>query len=361
MHSDEAKQDAILLNAMVVGGEGSFVMSKLAKSLRRHGIRVTDHVDWYASRPPQRLPSAIDLVYICTDMVSHKLSEPCMNLARQSGIPYVNGTRKWAESVTRLAQAGFPMLAVVEEHLQDVPDNHAQDNSCTMTEEVKEIEVEDQEVSNVNVNINIKEESMTNTISTPISETYAQRFAFTNIKQRCYIQGFIQAPTNTSDELWAIIKENPVLSGCGLDSTRAKIARTQLGITVTRVAQDRVVCIDREKFANTAIAVGSNDCLIPEEKYVVGVVGKVASISNDSQQAQVKEVAETTGKKSEATPDKVVEEAAAVPNVKNESRVIEILRDLRKAMLGEGYVEIMVNFEEVKYKRIQITEGKFDL
>jgi len=107
--------------------------------------------------------------------------------------------------------------------------------------------------------------------------------------------------------------------------------------------------------------VGSNDCLIPEEKYVVGVVGKVASISNDSQQDQVKEVAETTGKKSEATPDKVVEEAAAVPNVKNESRVIEILRDLRKAMLSEGYVEIMVNFEEVKYKRIQITEGKFDL
>lgn len=358
MQRDEASQDAVLLNAMVVGGEGSFVMSKLAKSLLRHGIRVTEHLDWYESRPPRRLPTAIDLVYICTDMVSHKLSEPCMNLARQSGIPYVNGTRKWAESVTRLAQAGFPMLAVAEEHLEDVPVNQSEDNLYTMTEEAKEIEVSDQEVSNVNVNINnIKEESMTNTNNAPISEIYPARFAVTNIKQRCYIQGLIQAPTNTSDELWAIIKDEPILSGCGLDSTRAKFARTQLGITVTRVGQDRVVCIDREKFADTAIAVGSNYCRIPEEKYIVGVAGKVVSIINESQQVQVEEVAEIIENKSVATPDKVVEEAS----VKSASSVIEILRDLRKAMIGEGYVEIMINFEEVKYKRIQITEGKFEL
>lgn len=93
---------------MVVGGQESFVKDKLARSLKRHGIGVHTHLSWTKRRPPSTLPKGIDLVYICTDMVGHGLAEPCVKYARDLGIPFVNGTRKWAESIERLTQAGFP-------------------------------------------------------------------------------------------------------------------------------------------------------------------------------------------------------------------------------------------------------------
>ena len=103
-------QSQVLKQALVVGGQANFVMDKLSKSLKRHGIGVHTHLSWKKRRPPAALPKGIDLVYICTDMVGHGLSAPCMNYARELGIPYVNGTRKWAESIERLTAAGFPLI-----------------------------------------------------------------------------------------------------------------------------------------------------------------------------------------------------------------------------------------------------------
>ena len=101
-----------LKQALVAGGQANFVADKLSKSLARHGIRIHTHWSWDKKKPPQKFPEGIDLVYICTDMIGHNLANPCVEYARTAGIPFVNGTRKWAESIERLAGAGFPLVDV---------------------------------------------------------------------------------------------------------------------------------------------------------------------------------------------------------------------------------------------------------
>jgi len=326
------EQQPPLWRALVVGGEESFVKSRLSQSLAKHNIGIEGHLDWSLRRPPRQLPAGVDLVYICTDMVGHNLSEPCMNMARDAGIPYVNGTRKWAESATRLTKAGFPLLPASATTVAALP--------------IKEI-VETQPEAEVAVQAPIETSSDRAAVTADthkedqtMSKT-ANAFIPTNLKQREYILALIRNPTQTNAEIWADISGSPHLAGCKLDEMRCKWARIQLGITVTRISSTRFVNIDRDKFADTAIAVGANDCKIPDPQYVIPVSGALVVTTP------------------EPTPSAPVVEAK--PEAKAATSLVDAIRALREAMKGEGYIELVVTQDEVKFKRIQILEGTITL
>ena len=98
------------LTVLVVGGEHRFVQGTLSSNLARHGMLVVGHWDWKLRQPPTSLPTGLHCVYVATDMVGHNLSNAAVSLAKASNITVVNGTRKWAESSSRIVRAGFPEI-----------------------------------------------------------------------------------------------------------------------------------------------------------------------------------------------------------------------------------------------------------
>ena len=325
-------------NALVVGGEPSFVMSKLSKSLQKHGIQVTSHLDWTTSRAPKTLPTGVDLVYICTDMVGHNLSEPCMNLARDADIPYVNGTRKWAESVARLTQAGFPLLPLTTKL------------AASQVEIVEEVPTEPESAAPVAETEQTSSSSNQQEVNMPKTQNGA--LSIDNPKQRLYILSLIRAPYQTNREIWEDIKSSPILAGHSQDEVRARQARIQLGINVTRRALERIITIDRDKFAMTAIEVGANDCTIPDAQYIVPLSGGAPIV--EQPKAPVVEVVEAPV----PVPAPVV-----VPDLKQDpiARLRDAVRELQAAMRDVNYVEVVVTEREVKFKQVQVVEGSFTL
>lgn len=91
---------------LVVGGHGSFVVDRLRANLRRHNIEIVHHWDYALRRPPE-IPQDIDAVYICTDAVSHNLSDAATAGAKKRGLRIISGSRKWAPTAQHLRLLGF--------------------------------------------------------------------------------------------------------------------------------------------------------------------------------------------------------------------------------------------------------------
>ena len=95
-----------MYRTLVVGGEASFVQRKLTPRLRRHFLRVTAHWPW--KKQAGAFPDAIDVLFVCTDMLAHSLSNAAVEEARKRGIQVIMGGRKHALNIEKLEAAGFP-------------------------------------------------------------------------------------------------------------------------------------------------------------------------------------------------------------------------------------------------------------
>lgn len=95
-----------MYRTLVVGGEASFVQRKLTPRLRRHFLRVTAHWPW--KKQAGAFPDAIDVLFVCTDMLAHSLSNTAVEEARKRNIPIIMGGRKHALNIEKLEAAGFP-------------------------------------------------------------------------------------------------------------------------------------------------------------------------------------------------------------------------------------------------------------
>ena len=285
MASYPEKQDQPLKQALVVGGQGSFVKEKLAKSLARHGIQVLTHWSWERKRPPQVFPQGVDLVYICTDMVGHGLSEPCMNWARENGLPYINGTRKWAESIIRLTQGGFPLIDpvnnvpdLIEEIRRSRPakamevgpsDIEIRALSAALSGSVEEESdskaAYNKDTGHVEVPVHGKPSSIITSISLPAStpdnepmetapmtsaaSTY--HMALSNPKQREYMRALAFNPDADNAQIWNTLSLMPLFQGAKFDNERAAVARKVMGITVARKGGYRRSLVDVDTFHAT--------------------------------------------------------------------------------------------------------------
>lgn len=262
-------------SALVVGGQPSFVKEKLAKSLARHGIRIHTHWSWEKRRPPQKFPVGLDLVYICTDMVGHSLSEPCMNWARENGLPYINGTRKWAESIIRLTQGGFPLL----DPFTDVPEMIAEIRRTRPADEMAAGPSQDEMVAlaaaftgsvvaaedvvaayNAETgHVHITEPAATPPIMppSPVSlepapmTTINTHLAVTNPKQREYLRVLAYTPDADNVDIWNKISTLPLFAGHKFDPERASYARKSLGINIVRKGGRRTTTVNTTVFHST--------------------------------------------------------------------------------------------------------------
>jgi len=362
-----AKQD--VKKALVVGGQGSFVKEKLSKSLSRHGVAISMHLSWDKRRPPSKLPKDIDLVYICTDMVGHGLSVPCMQYARDLGIPYVNGTRKWAESLERLTQAGFPLIdpaTALPEIIDEVVSSRPPGTKPTgadlravaiayMGDVAKADAMLDPVYNETTGMVDVKTIPSMKPASTVISaslpslpaaptpeplkditmatipDNRKDALGVHNPKQHAYLTALIQDPCWMNKELWETLQSLPLFAGCKLDPQRAATAREQLGIKVTRSNGMRYIDIELEKFLETAETIKVKYTL-PEAHY---------------------EQSDTA-----MTPMKAAPAPAASPVSAPNRSVLELLAELRYAMKAENYTEIHVTEGGIDYKRVVVETGK---
>jgi hypothetical protein len=95
-------------STLVVGGEASFVASKLTSALAQHGLRVDANWPW--DKEKGAFPDATEVVFILTDMAGHHLNDAAQAVAQQRSLPIIYGVRKWALNVARLEKMGFPIL-----------------------------------------------------------------------------------------------------------------------------------------------------------------------------------------------------------------------------------------------------------
>jgi hypothetical protein len=371
--------------ALVVGGQPSFIKDKLARSLKRHGIVVHTHLSWTKKRPPPNLPKGIDLVYVCTDMVGHNLAEPCVKYARELGIPFVNGTRKWAESIERLTQAGFPLLnpmvnlaAIIDEVVASRPPGTSPTKddlrgiAIAVSGDVNKAEAYLNPTFNATagtvdvllgppirmpsallsaaLNEPAPEPAQDTTVndSALLNDSRKNSLAIDNPKQKAYIKVLIQFPRATNKELWDSIATLHLFQGSKFDPQRATHAREQLGIRITRSEGKRKVDIDLEQFMEVAEKVGGPYSL-PEAYH---------------------EEMERDEPKPVAVPAPVkVPVPVPVPAPAPDLRIDPIERLDMKALLvllkarmeEQHFVELHITESGVTYKRIQVTEGKLEL
>ena len=377
-------QSQDLKKALVVGGQESFVKEKLARSLKRHGIAVHTHLSWTKRRPPATLPKGIDLVYICTDMVGHGLAEPCVKYARELGVPFVNGTRKWAESLERLTQAGFPLTdpveslpEIIEEVLATRPPGSKPTESdlrgiaIAVAGDVEKAQKYIEPTYNSTAKtVDMKVPTPINPLSTiltaalpelpPLPEPAPEAkkepamtvlpdnrlasLGLYNSKQQAYLKALIQHPCRMNKELWQTLQLQPLFQGCKLDPQRAATAREQLGIKVTRGDGMRYIDIELEKFLETAETL-KVEYTLPEAHYTQSEVIPVKVLSPPA----ASPVAATS------PIDQLIDDMKVeLPR----RTVLELLAELRYAMKEENYTEIHVTEGGIEYKRVVVETGK---
>lgn len=193
--------------------------------------------------------------------------------------------------------------------------------------------------------------SKSNVQTESIIVTGNKQFSYDNPKQRAYVNALLQNPTLSNEELWTAIKDDPALSDCKFDPNRSRAARVALGIRTTSRGAVRVVDVDRDTFTNFAIAVGVNDCKIPEALYEVPTRAGVSRMQQLQQDVQPSV---------QSAPEKALDSGDS-DGEPTEGDLISAIRALRDAMKGEGYVELVITQDSVKFKRIQVTEGTITL
>jgi hypothetical protein len=386
-----------LKQALVAGGQASFVMDKLSKSLARHGIAIHTHWSWDKKRPPQKFPEGIDLVYICTDMIGHSLANPCVDYARETGIPYVNGTRKWAESIERLTSAGFP-LHNPQENLplilnEAIPKNRKERRRQPTESELRGVMIAmsgttdlkkapaviaDQlmpSVSTLAASMNApvaESEPFPTPIITPdpepkpeVKETAMSESTVTyevrnkslnpsNSLQQVYLHALIQEPDLSNEDLWSRIQTHPFAVGKRFDAQRGSSARRQLGIEVERKGGVRRVMVNSNTFGQTARAIGLKTFPPPKPLYVESDPHQTGS----PQRLNAARVA----KQEEQTAPPPAAPAAPAPAPKVELSSMDEIKDLitllRVKMAEESITELHLTPDSVKYKQVKVVEGE---
>lgn len=387
--------------ALVVGGQHGFVKEKLAKSLARHGIRIQTHWSWDKKRPPQTFPQGLDLVYICTDMVGHGLSVPCMEWARDHGIPYINGTRKWAESIVRLTQGGFPLLdplTAVPEIVEEIRRTRSakEMEQGPSEEEMQALAVAftgdlDKAKDLVGVytstgHVEFPAEVLPTSTFPPSTSTAAalqesahmsaitntSHLAITNSKQREYLRALAAKPDCDNIELWEAVAKLPMFAGNKFDPERASTARKSLGINIVRKAGSRTTTVNTTLFHATLKMAKIEGYPTPSASYSEPDPGfkNLPTAAKEAAKTQVPAPAPAPAPMPDKvfrdmTPAPVAAPAASAPAVvvepKNEkwpNDDFKTLLSLMREHMGLHNIKALTITETgVSFKRIEVVEG----
>jgi len=376
-------QAQTLKQALVAGGQGSFVQEKLSKSLARHGIRVHTHWSWDKRRPPQKFPEGIDLVYICTDMIGHNLANPCMDYARTSGIPFVNGTRKWAESIERLTGAGFPLIDVAASIPELIQESRADRTPKQLAEWPTDVDINDFVSALGLVPPGVYDKKYkTNTISTsvvtaavsapiltpePAMPPAAIHLAITNNKQREYLRALSNKPDADNVELWQAVAGLPIFVNSKFDPERASNGRKSLGINIVRKGGLRVTNVNIPVFTAALKLAKIEGYPAPQATYTEPD-GANKTLPQGSKRADPPPLPPVPAPVPTPVPPPVPSIAAAKPNpipvpaqaISPMAELKDIVALLRDKMREMSIVDLHVTPEGVKFKQVMIVEGSLE-
>ena len=355
-----------------MGGQANFVKDKLSKSLARHGISIHTHWSWDKAKAPIKLPD-VDLVYICTDMVAHKVSVPCMEMARALDIPFVNGTRKWAESIERLTAAGFPLHnpqenlpLILDESLPKQP----KDRLRPPTEsELRGVMIAMSGTTDMSQAPAVIADHLMPSVSTlaatmnapvPQSQPLIQETATMNDTrnyrdrskslgtdnnlQQAYLHALIHDPIISNDTLWERIQNHPFLNGKRFDAQRGATARDQLGISVERKGGERRVSVEIAKFCETARKIGLKNFTVPQAFYTEADPHQLGSPARLNA--------------ARVAPEPAAAAPAPVKRLDGMDELKDLLTLVRVKMAEESITELHLTADGVKFKQVKVVEGE---
>ena len=370
-HSTDG-QGSAMKRALVVGGQHAFVKEKLSKSLARHGIEIAQHWGWEKSKPPAVWPKSLDLIYICTDMVSHKIANPAVEHCRNNSIPYVNGTRKWAESIIRLTSAGFPLVNPTES-LADILDDHLKG----LTPDMKKNGPSEAEMSAMVVAMAGSLEMAESMLDTATKHTlypaihapleplmpsaatvaavasepaivvkHRDPYAYARDPkqplQAAYIREILRNPEVTNKQIEAALRAAGIAKG--FDPIRGTSARQFCGVSMDGSGPGVRRKIDEEKFIAAAIELDFHDFNLP---------GSKKTEPTPAPEPEVK-----TRPPVNMTPPSNAEPPVKVPPMFDVRTLVSMLRTRMKE---ENFTELHITENGVQFKRVQVTEGTLDI
>ena len=369
-------QQPSMKQALVAGGQASFVTEKLSKSLARHGIRIHTHWSWDKKKPPHKFPDNIDLVYICTDMIGHNLANPCVDYARETGIPYVNGTRKWAESIERLTGAGFPLLDPIGALPEIVREATAGRSPKEMAEgptaeDLRGILVAITGSSNPSTaNLPLSPQDFNVTTQAALQESPLMsasdnvHLAVTNPKQREYLRVLAHRPDADNVEIWESLNILPLFAGAKFDPERASHARRSLGVSIVRKGGKRTTNVNITMFNATLKTAKIEGYPAPRTQYVepdaaFRNAGSPPAPAAAPAPAPVVEVVPPPAP-APAPVTKPVQAPLPTPVITPMSELKDIVALLRDKMKEMNIVDLHVTPNGVKYKQVTVVEGSLE-
>lgn len=324
-----------LLSTLVVGGETSFVLRKIAPRLVRHGLHVVGH--WPYRRMKGAFPANIDVLVILTDMVGHSMNDAAVEEANRRGIPIIMGVRKYAILQGRLAEAGFPEISA----LSPKPAVSTKRTPAASPVELKQVEntpfvrplvlPPEAEPSPVPLPLSSSE---TDNVPQPHKkiETFEKNFAAV---RGIYAEVLMKEPNLSNKDVFARVvtraRERGLDPGKPRLDVMAKI-RKRLGVVLPR-----------------------NSYTPKNNLRLRDAEGRTLSIPN---------LPAPTHAPAEVPP---VVEAVAPPEVTPAPRpapsqdVRELVQMLRTAMAAEGIERLTVTKDTVNFRRVVVEEGEYEV
>lgn len=373
----------MLFNALVVGGETSFVTRKIAPRLFRHGIHMVAH--WPYKKANGTFPANVEILIVLTDMVGHSMNDSAIAEANKRGIPIVMGIRKYAVLEQRLREAGYPEIPTFSPK-PAVSDKH---KPVHPKSEVTEAYVRPLLVPSPEAAAPFIAEAAPMPAPAPVSAppapapvpTPAPSFEVLTPELRRVMEYVAKSPGIS----------NRVLETHGFTRNQAYVlaqkARTLLGIT-SGVGNANEVYVDRAKFIVTCAAYRLKRAEIPADGVVVRetVAGtRTLSAPRGTERQHSEPVNDASYLTASVVPPVVPAPApvivATVPTTEVPPEVLaaappretppaphsaskdvkELVQLLRLAMAAENIERLTVTKDAVSFRRIVVEEGEYDV
>lgn len=354
-----------LTNALVVGGETSFVTRKIAPRLFRHGIYMAAH--WPYKKANGTFPANVEVLIVLTDMIGHMMSDAAITEANKRGIPVIMGIRKYAVLEQRLREAGYPEIPIL------APKPAVSEKNQTVTHTYPKSEVTEAYVRPLLVP------------SPEAAAPFIAEAAPMPVSAPSY-----EALTPDLRRMMEYVAKSPGISNRVLEThgfTRnqayllAQKARVILGVT-SGVGNAQEVYVDSAKFAATCTHYHLKGAAIPADGVVVketvagirtAVPERQHSAANGDASypapvvppAPVAPVIVATVPTTEVPPEVLAaappREAAPVLAHSAPKDVKELVQLLRLAMVAENIERLTVTKDSVSFRRIVVEEGEYDV
>jgi hypothetical protein len=343
----------MLVPALVVGGETSFVTRKIAPRLFRHGLHMVAH--WPYKKANGTFPANVEVLVVLTDMIGHSMSDSAVTEATKRGLPIIYGVRKYAVLEQRLREAGYPEIPTLAPKPLDTSTTHAEAHAYST--HVRPLLVPSPEAAAPF----ISEAPPMPVSAAPVPAPVPAPEVIGSDLLRA-LKLLAKAPGISNRAL----EENGFSKGTAWEF--AQKARKLLGIH-THPGNQTAVRVDREMFKSTCAQYGLDGAEIPADgrypKENRPFTGPVAPTLVIATVPTTEVLAEAPPRVETPDEDRIVLSVPAAPVVapgrSAPADVKELVQLLRLAMAAENIERLTITKDALTFRRIVVEEGEYDV